>query len=234
MRRGRGPGYFSEIDGHLSNMFSPVVKWLTYICVGVFLIQVLGAFDYVIIYLGAHANTAIYHGFVWQFITYAFVHGNFAHVFFNLFSLYMFGTRLERRWGSATFLRFVLVVCIGAVATHMVVTMLLGRPYEIIIGISGVVYGILLAYAFYYPDDIIYFQFLLPIKVKYFVAILGLMTLLASFQTGSHIAHLTHLGGLVFGYLFIKFPAIFDRIPLPSFRRRFRRQRGPQRWQDFD
>ena len=84
----------------------------------------------------------------------------------------------------------------------------------VIIGLSGVIYGVMIACAMYYPDDIVYFQFLIPIKLKYLVAIMAVLTFLGSSQGSSGIAHLTHLGGLLFGFLYVKFPGAFEWIPV--------------------
>jgi membrane associated rhomboid family serine protease len=228
--------FFRELDQNLDNWFTPIVKWVIYLCVGVFLLELF--IPQPIIYLlGAHADTAIFRGWVWQFFTYAFVHGGVWHMAFNLFALWMFGTRLEQRWGSDSFLRFVFVTAVGAVAVHMVVTVLATlsthQPYTRIpiIGFSGVVFGVLLVYALNWPDDIVYLNFILPMKVKYWVAILGLMTLLSASNLDTPVANLTHLGGLLFGYLFVKFPRVFDRIPIPRFISRTYRSR--ERWRDF-
>lgn len=221
----------------VGQFFTPVVKWLVYICCGVFLIE-LFAPRLITAFLGASVQGTIYRLMLWQLVTYAFVHGGFGHLFFNLLALFFFGKRLEERWGSGTFIRFVLVVIIGSVLTHLLVTLIgtvSGREvmsYSIIIGISGLVYGIMLVYAMYYPNDPVYLYGILPIKVKHLVAIMGFLAFLASSQGSDGVAHLTHLGGLLFGYLFYRFPRFFDRLPLPSFRRRAP-QRMRNRWEDI-
>ncbi|MCX7018898.1 MAG: rhomboid family intramembrane serine protease [bacterium] len=205
--------YLRELDGNLSRWLTPVVKWLVYLCVGVALVMIFIPYEIIGLF-GARADTAIFHLWIWQFLTYALVHGGFSHLLFNLLALWMFGTRLEMTWGSDRFLRFVIVVSAGAVATHMIVTLFTGQINVPIIGISGVVYGILLVYAMYYPDEMVFFYFLIPIKVKYFVVILGALAFLSSLGPQTGVAHMTHLGGLLFGYLFYKFPNIFDRLPV--------------------
>lgn len=230
---------YREFDGNVSRFFTPVVKWLVYICVAVFLVEILVApfigprfmFDV----FGASAYRVVRNFWLWQLVTYMFVHGGFMHLLFNLFTLWMFGSRLEDRWGSERFLRFVIVVGMGAVLTHILASLTKGSLMMApIVGISGVVYGILLVYAIYWPDDLIYFYGIFPMKVKYWVLFLGLMTLLASTDAGSPVAHLTHLGGLLFGYLFIRFPGIFDRLPLPWRTRPGRRRPyRPDRWRDL-
>ncbi len=228
--------YLSELDGLLGVVFSPVVKWVLYLCFGVFLLQVFTPPDWIPLLFGASVGTTLQRLWLWQLFTYAFVHGSFGHVFFNLFAFWMFGRRLEQRWGTTTFVRFCLVVAAGAVATHLGVMAAVGQPQAVIIGLSGVVYGVLFAYAWYYPDEVVLFNFLIPMKVKYFVGILGVLTLTSSFQSsGSSVAHLTHLGGLLFGFLFVRFPGAFDWIPVERWpwRRRGPRRASGGRWRDL-
>jgi membrane associated rhomboid family serine protease len=212
--------FLRELDLWVRQWATPVVRLLVYACVVGFLLFAIAPLP-VLRLFGASFDSTIFRGMIWQLLTYSWIHGSFGHLLFNLLALWMFGCRLEMRWGSRTFLRFSLVVTIGAVLTHLVITPFVGQSNVPIIGISGLVYGILFAYAYYYPDDIVYVQFLIPIKTKYFVAILGLLAFLASvspMQTG--IAHLTHLGGLLFGYLFVRDPRWFQWIPVPDLERR--------------
>lgn len=229
--------FFRELNTTLSGALSPVVKWLLYICTGMFLVTIIGATflpafpNLLFKFFGASLQDSIFKGRVWQLVTYCFVHGSFMHLLFNMLPLYFFGQRLEYRWGSPAFARFCFILAAGAVLTHLVVTGVqyavtggsISAPY--IVGFSGVVYGLMIACALYYPDDIVYFQFLIPIKLKYMVAVMALFTFLSSFQSAnSGVAHMTHLGGLLFGYLFVKFPALFDWIPVFK----PRRKRGPE------
>ncbi|MCX7624802.1 MAG: rhomboid family intramembrane serine protease [Candidatus Sumerlaeaceae bacterium] len=208
--------FFRHIHWWMSQWTTPVIRWLIYTCVVGFLLVAFFP-NLIVSLMGASFRTTLLRGNLWQLITYAFVHASFAHLFFNLFSLWMFGTRLERRWGSRAFLRFAVVVIVGSVLTHLVLTPLVGQASVFIIGISGLVYGVLFAYAYYYPDEVVYVQFLIPLQVKYFVALLGLIAFLSSVQTsGGGIAHLTHLGGLLFGYLFVRNPRWFQWLPVPD------------------
>jgi membrane associated rhomboid family serine protease len=147
---------------------------------------------------------------IWQPLTYMFLHGGIFHLLFNMLALWMFGTELERMWGSRFFTRFYLVAGIGAAFTTIVLSFMPGTfgdrlYYSLTVGASGAVYGVLLAYALYFPNRPIYLWFLFPIPAKYFVMIIGAIALLSSMQaTGSGVAHTTHLGGLVAGYLYLK------------------------------
>ena len=147
---------------------------------------------------------------LWQFATYMFLHGGFGHILFNMLALWMFGTELERLWGSRFFLRYYVVCGVGAALTTVVFTML---PVSVAdqlwvtttIGASGPVYGVLLAFGLYFPNRPILIYFIFPIPAKYLVMIMGGIALMASMSGGGGgVAHTTHLGGLVVGYLYLK------------------------------
>jgi len=146
---------------------------------------------------------------VWQPITYMFLHAGIFHILFNMLALWMFGVELERMWGSRFFVQYYFVCGVGAALTTALLSFLPGSfgqqlYYSLTIGASGAVYGVLLAYALYFPSRPIYMYFVFPIPAKYFVAIIGAISLLSSMSAGGGIAHTTHLGGLVAGYLYLK------------------------------
>jgi membrane associated rhomboid family serine protease len=164
----------------------------------------------------------------YQLVTHLFFHdlSNFSHIFGNMFALWMFGMSLENLWGSQRFFIFYFVTGIGAALCHLGVTMvdfyqhgdelvqvwgktityseyLLRTPT---VGASGAVFGLLLGFGMTFPEQRIYLYFLMPIKAKYFVAIYGLFELFAGFANqGSNIAHFAHIGGMVFGYLLLRY-----------------------------
>jgi len=139
---------------------------------------------------------------LWLFVTYMFLHGGLGHIFFNMLTLYMFGNELVRYWGPRRFLIYYFVTGIGAGMCSWVVAM---NSISIVIGASGAIYGLLLAYGVNYPNRVVYLNFLFPIKVKWLVIIMGGIALLAS-VTGSNqgVASIAHLGGMVVGYIFLK------------------------------
>jgi rhomboid family protein len=160
--------------------------------------------------LGLSPVSVIRHFYVWQLITYMFLHGGIFHILFNMLALWMFGTELERIWGTRYFLKFYFVTGIGAGASTVLIALL---PFSfspqvmhsVTIGASGAIYGLLLAYAKYYPDRPIYMYFLFPIPAKYFVLIMGAVSFFSSVSdTNGGIAHATHLGGLLVAYLFLR------------------------------
>jgi membrane associated rhomboid family serine protease len=147
---------------------------------------------------------------IWQPITYMFLHAGFFHILFNMLTLWMFGVELERMWGSRFFTKFYFVSGIGAAVTTLLLSFVPGSfgnelYYSLTVGASGAIYGVLLAYALYFPNRPIYMYLLFPIPAKYFVMIMGGISLLSSLsEPGSGIAHTTHLGGLVAAYIYLK------------------------------
>ena len=145
---------------------------------------------------------------VWQPVTYLFVHGGIGHILINMLILWMFGVQLERLWGTRFFLRYYFVAGIGAAVLTLIVSLL---PFAfsavtystITIGASGAIYGLLMAFALYYPETPILMFLLFPVPAKYFVLILGAIAFLSA-PRGGGIAHITHLGGLVAGYLYLR------------------------------
>lgn len=141
-------------------------------------------------------------GMIWQPVTYMFLHGGFWHVAINMFVLWMFGTEIEYRWGRNEFLKYYMITGVGS----GLVTMLFSLHSQIpVVGASGAIYGILLAYGLMFPERYVYIYFLIPIKVKYFVAIIGAIAFLSSLNAaGSTISHMTHLSGMLIGWLYMK------------------------------
>jgi membrane associated rhomboid family serine protease len=159
--------------------------------------------------LGLRPADVVERLYLWQPFTYMFLHGGIFHILFNMLALWMFGVELERMWGSRYFTKFYFVAGAGAAVTTLVVSFvpgLGGNVYDALtIGASGAVYGVLLAYALYFPHRPIYMYFVFPIPAKYFVMIIGAISLLASTGgPGGGVAHTTHLGGLVAAYLYLK------------------------------
>ncbi len=162
--------------------------------------------------------------FLWQLVTYIFLHGGISHLLFNLLALWMFGGELESYWGSRKFLRYFLFCGVGAGICTVIFT-----PYQFIpvIGASGAIYGILLAFGWLFPNRLIYIYFLFPIPAKYMVIIFGLIELFSSIEgTGGGVAHLTHLGGLLFGLSYMAYPMIQQRMRREYYRRKWS-QKGP-------
>ncbi|MDN4753996.1 rhomboid family intramembrane serine protease [Porphyromonadaceae bacterium W3.11] len=154
---------------------------------------------------------------VWQMISYMFLHApGLGHIFSNMFALFMFGPVLERIWGSKRFLIFYLVTGVGAGLVQQLVWFI-STPPEVLmyysdllltIGASGAIFGILLAFGMIFPDIPLFILFVpVPIKAKWFVIFYGLFELFSGVASlgGSNIAHFAHLGGMLFGFLMIKY-----------------------------
>lgn len=181
-----------------------------------------------------------------QFVTHLFIHGNFSHILFNMFALWMFGNQLENVWGGKRFLVYYMITGLGAAILHLAVNQfqisaleaqmtieqinrvtssgyaalqngqnfidpLMGQLnllyYTPTVGASGAVFGLLLAFGMLFPNTLIYLYFAIPIKAKYFVAAYGLIELWLGIQNSANdnVAHFAHLGGMLFGYLLIKY-----------------------------
>ena len=139
-----------------------------------------------------------------------FLHGGLFHILFNMLALWMFGAELERTWGTRYFLQFYFIVGVGAAGVTLLVSLLPfafseQMYYSVTIGASGAIYGLLLAYALYFPDRPIYMYFVFPIPAKYFVLIIGAISFFSSISdTRSGVAHAAHLGGLGVAYVVLK------------------------------
>lgn len=187
---------------------SSAIRALIGINVAAFIVSTL--VPSITVYLGLCPAAVLNQFRFWQPLTYMFLHGGLFHILFNMLALWMFGVELERLWGTRFFLRYYIVTGIGAAASTLAVSLLpFGFAermyYSVTIGASGAVYALLLAYALYYPDRPILMYFLFPIPAKYFVLIIGGISFMSSTSdTSGGIAHTAHLGGLVFGYLYLK------------------------------
>ena len=219
----------------MSNQYSPsgfsflpvVVKNLLIINVIMFLADVVMARFGINLgnILGLHFFLASdFHPY--QLLTYMFMHGNFAHLFFNMFALWMFGNTLENIWGPKRFLFYYVLCGLGAglmqegVQYIEYVTTLSGYQnvnvqgsiipmseylnYMTTVGASGAIYGLLLAFGMMFPDSLIYLYFAIPIKAKWFVIGYAVIELMSGvFSSGDHVAHFAHLGGMLVGLIII-------------------------------
>lgn len=191
---------------------SPMVKNLLIANGAVFLLQILmgtgmgivnpdgslQAFGY---FFALVPELVLTRGFVWQLISYQFLHGGLFHILLNMFILWMFGVELERVWGARGFLRFYLICGVAAGLTMVLFNPLASMPT---VGASGAIYGLLGAFAVYWPDRQVYVWGIFPISVKYWVVIVGGIALFAGMeQAQSNVAHLAHLGGLLMGLLYV-------------------------------
>ncbi|HYE86914.1 MAG TPA: rhomboid family intramembrane serine protease [Vicinamibacterales bacterium] len=145
---------------------------------------------------------------LWQPFTYMFLHSTngVGHILFNMLALWMFGTELERTWGTRFFTKYYIVTGVGAAAVSMLLSFWIDDIYyNVTVGASGAIYGLLLAYGMYFPNRPIMLYFIFPIPARIFVMIVGAIAFLSSLGgPGGGVAHSAHLGGLVVGYLYLK------------------------------
>lgn len=143
----------------------------------------------------------------WQLVTCMFMHGSIGHLFFNMYTLYLFGSVLENIWGTKKFLTFYFITGIGAGLFNILIQHLTGN-FALMIGASGAIYGILMGYAMLYPDSILTLLFPpVSLKAKWFVLIFAGIELLLGLSNNpaDNVAHFAHLGGLVFAFLLLMF-----------------------------
>ncbi len=192
--------------------FTRAVIWLLGINTAIFL--ALSAFgsravtQWVFQYLGLVPEMTIFHFFIWQLVTYSFIHFAFWHWFGNMLGLWMFGASFEASWGMRRFLELFFSGVIGAALTTIIFSFahILATPATVTIGASGGVFAILMAFGMVFGEnEIMMIPFPFLIKAKYFVLILIVVTVALSISGGGGVAYLAHLGGLLFGYLYVKF-----------------------------
>jgi membrane associated rhomboid family serine protease len=218
---------------------SPVVKVLMIVNVAIWfcLVVIAQAFfmdhPYLFDWFGLVPVHLIYDFWVWQPLTYMFLHSaNVLHVVFNMLLLWWLGSELEHYWGSRFFLLYYLVTGVGAavlytlgVLGYFLITgraLVLGVP---VVGASGAIFGLMVAYGYYFGERVVLFMMIFPMKARYFVMLLGgieLVTLLNSGMSGD-VANLAHLGGLVAGVLFLLFWNLGNRLKNRSYKRNGRK-----------
>jgi len=193
------------------NLLPPIIKQIIIINVVVFLIQML--FENIMFgeYPGSYilsryfALNPLVEGAnfqIWQVFSYQFMHGGFSHIFWNMFMLWMFGNEIENILGPKKFLFFYLLSGVGAAAFQLLLAPMISNQLGFTIGASGAVYGVMIAFALFFPDRQIYVYFLFPVKAKYLIAFLVIIEFMAVGNMDV-VAHLAHLGGALTGFIFI-------------------------------
>jgi len=200
------PGQFS----YKPALFTDAIRILVSVNFGIFLLQTIARTEGMFFPLFGLVPKLVWSEFMlWQPFTYLFFHGGIWHVLINMFVLWMFGSELERLWGKEHFLKFYFVTGVGA----GLVTMIFGlNSMTPIVGASGAVYGVLLAYGLTYPNRTVYLYGIIPIKSLWFVVGIGIIAFMSSFDNVSQISHLTHLSGMMIGYLMLKRPIRFNDL----------------------
>jgi membrane associated rhomboid family serine protease len=190
-----------------SNRFPTGVKWLLIITVG------LSVLDFILRgwflqYFALVPGQVVRSFAIWQLFTYLFLHAGIGHVLWNMLALWMFGAELERTWGTRRFVTFYFLCGIAASVTIVIAAYLFGGVNVPVVGSSGAVYGVLVAYAVLFPNQTMLFGFLIPIKTKYFVMIIGAIVFLQSLNAVragvGAVDAVASLAGLVAGYLLLR------------------------------
>ena len=153
----------------------------------------------------------------WQLLTYGFLHGGWLHIFFNMFAVFMFGSAVEQLFGARRYLVYYLVCMVGAALMQLIVVSAANLPPAPVVGASGAVFGLLLAYGMAYPRrELIIFPIPVPIQAWLAVTIYGALELyLGVTGTASGIAHFAHLGGMATGFVLIRYWQSQRRRPPP-------------------
>jgi membrane associated rhomboid family serine protease len=159
--------------------------------------------------LGLNIQTLITRGYIWQIFTYMFVHGDFLHIFYNMFGLMIFGPKIELTMGRNRFLKYYLICGVFSSLFYMAITTIYSGITNIpMVGASGAIFGVLTAYGLMYPRDTVYVQFFLPMPAIVFVFFYGALQLVLGVATlgmEGGIAYFGHLGGMIAGFVLIKY-----------------------------
>lgn len=192
--------------------FTRAVTWLIGINTAVFLL--MGLFSLARIPIGLYIeyycrlvpSDVVQRGFIWQIVTYSFLHEGLGHWFWNMFGLWMFGSAVENAWGTRRFFELYFIGVIGAAVTTIAVSFAhLLDPHVATVGASGGIFAVLIAFGILFADrEIMMIPFPFLIKAKYFVGILIVVTLALAITGGGNVAYVAHLGGLLFGWLYVR------------------------------
>ncbi len=216
---------------------TPVVKKFLIACGAVYFLQIL--FPGLVPYFKL-IPTKLFDGWIWQLVTFNFLHGPLMHLAFNMLMLWMFGSELEMKLGPR---RFILLMAVSGIGAGLCQSLAMGSvdlpgvplaALPSIIGASGVVFGLLLVYGMTWPNRVVLVMFVFPMKVKWMVLIFGIIEFLSFVgNTQPGIAHLAHLGGMLFAYIFMRYDKIYMKArktyyqrKLDHFRKKYRVYKG--------
>jgi membrane associated rhomboid family serine protease len=196
----------NDLNEMLDRHLTLAVKTIFFVNVVVFLLMTImdaakpGFVDLVFAYFSSSPPFLLQ---PWRHFTYMFLHGGAGHLLFNMLGLWFFAPPLESRWGRRTFWAFYLTVGVGASLGNSVYSLVAGRGVGAeIVGASGALYGVMLAFAAYYPDAVVLLYFLFPIKMKYLIPLIVVFYDLLS-GPGDRVSHTTHLAGLAVAYIWL-------------------------------
>ena len=216
------------------------VKWLLISNTAIFLVYYLSGGTALQRHLTAlfalYVDGAVRNFMVWQLVTYMFLHAGIMHILFNMLALWMFGTPLEQDWGTRRFLKYYFLCGLAAGVCVLIANLIAGEQYRAIptLGASGAIFGLLVAFGVLYPNQVVLVMFLFPMKAKYMVMIYAAIELMLTFGPNTGVSTVAHLGGMAFGYVYLK-----HRMPsfrMPDFQGRYRQwklQRAKKKFQVY-
>lgn len=213
--------------------FTKGIRGLVVASTAVWILQLLPGVGAMVTGLGALVPySAFGHLQVWRLVSYAFLHdtaGPF-HILFNMFTLWMFGAELEEQWGTRRFVVFYLCAAAGSGLFSLITALSPFMWFTPVIGASGAVLALLTVYALYFPRRQLLLFFLFPVNVLVAVAVFGAISLFGAAHSWGNVSHLTHLGGIAVGFLYVKFfPVVNDYLRRAGLRVDEARQRAAQR-----
>ena len=195
---------------------TPAIRAILFANIGVFVVTMFAqgadGSNPIINLFGLRPSAFLTQGRLWQIVTYLFLHASVPHILFNMLALWMFGTDLERRWGTQAFTRYYFFTGIGAGVSTILISLL---PLDSVrtmygaatVGASGAIYGLLMAWALVFPHRTILFMMLFPLPARVVVLIMGTIAFLSAMSvSGGVVNEFAHLGGLVAGWLYLKGP----------------------------
>ena len=195
------------------SMFPPGIKFLIGSNVAVFLIELLfGDLHFsgglplrdAFVEYGALWPLSSGHFLPWQLFTYMFLHEGFMHIFFNMLMLFWVGVQVEQAWGTKKFLTYYFLCGLGGAMAHLLLSGFFGMGAGPMLGASGAIFGVLVAFGVMFPDvQLIFFPIFIPIRAKYFVPIMIAIEIYSTYNSSDNVAHLAHLGGAVTGMVYL-------------------------------
>jgi membrane associated rhomboid family serine protease len=189
-------------DAPESPRMTRAVQWLLALNIGVYFLQ-LTLFGPDAVYAALALDPARFPNAWWTVLTYMFVHAWLAHLAFNMFTLWMFGPRLEQAWGTRSFVQFYLWCGLGGAIAHLIFA-----QHSAVIGASGAISGVLVAYALRWPDEEVYIFGVIPMKSRWLIAAMIGMNIIFAFSPSSGIDWTAHVGGMAFGWFFLKLSSL--------------------------
>lgn len=221
----------------VSDYFPPGLKWLLISNTLVYIVYYLGGRSLsgmMTTLFSLYAAGVVRGLYVWQLFTYMFLHGGIWHLLFNMLTLWFFGSQLERDWGTRRFLKYYFLCGIAAGVCVLAVNMAVGDWGTPTIGASGAIFGVLVAFGVLYPNQTVLMSFLFPIKAKYMVLIYAGIELLMTFGPNTGVSTIAHLGGMAFGYIYLKGRLPRVRVPeIGTAYKQWKLQRAKKKFQVY-